>query len=127
LECDAIIRKQGYSEPTGKAKITKAYNLPSDYILHTVGPIVDGQVTDEHRISLSSCYHSCLELADENDVNSVAFCCISTGEFHYPNEEAARIAVKAVSDGLKSCHNVKKVVFNVFKEQDERIYRSVLG
>ena len=126
LECATIMEKQGHQEPTGMAKITAAFNLPSNYILHTVGPIVSGRLTDEHRNLLASSYRSSLSLADDSGIESVAFCCISTGEFRFPNEEAARIAVATVRDCLKSCHNVKKVVFNVFKEQDERIYDELL-
>jgi O-acetyl-ADP-ribose deacetylase (regulator of RNase III) len=120
------MQKQGHPEPTGQAKITGAYNLPSDYILHTVGPIVDGQLTEEHRRLLASSCRACLDLAEENEIDSVAFCCISTGEFRFPNEDAALIAVDTVSEYLKSCANVKKVVFNVFREQDESIYNRLL-
>jgi O-acetyl-ADP-ribose deacetylase (regulator of RNase III) len=127
IECAAIMEKQGHQEPTGQAKITKAYNLPSDYILHTVGPIVDRLLTDEHRRLLASCYHSCLALADENQIESVAFCCISTGEFRFPNEEAAQIAIAEVLDYVQSDGGVKRIVFNVFKEMDERIYEKLLG
>ena len=126
LECAAIMEKQGRPEPTGTAKITAAYNLPSDYILHTVGPIVGGWLTDEHRRLLASCYRSCLDLAERNKIESVAFCCISTGEFHFPNEDAAQIAVDTVTDCMKSCSAIKRVVFNVFTERDERIYRGLL-
>jgi len=126
LECAEVMARQGSPEPTGQAKITKAYNLPSDYVLHTVGPIVTGRLTDEHKGLLASCYRSCLALAEENNVKSVAFCCISTGEFRFPNEEAARIAVSTVQDYMKSCHNIEKVIFNVYKEQDERIYEKLL-
>jgi O-acetyl-ADP-ribose deacetylase (regulator of RNase III) len=127
LECATIMEKQGHPEPTGTAKITAAYNLPSDYILHTVGPIAGGWLTDEHRRLLASCYRSCLDLAEENKSESVAFCCISTGEFHFPNEDAAQIAIGTVTDCMKSCSTVKRVVFNVFTERDERIYRGLLG
>ncbi len=127
LECDAIMRKQRHPEPTGQAKITAAYNLPCEYILHTVGPIVDGRLTGEHRRLLASCYRSCLELAEENIIKSVAFCCISTGEFRFPNEDAASIALAIVTEFLKSGGSVKKVVFNVFTERDERIYKEILG
>jgi len=127
LECADIMKRQGHPEPTGQAKITGAYNLPSEYILHTVGPIVYDQVTEENRRLLASCYRSCLDVAKQNKVESVAFCCISTGEFRFPNEEAAQIAVTTVMDYLKSCDNIKKVIFNVFTEHDERIYRRLLG
>ena len=90
------MEKQGHEEPTGQAKLTLAYNLPCDYVLHTVGPIIYGRVTEKDRELLASCYRSCLELAQENGIRSVAFCCISTGEFHFPNDEAAKIAVDTV-------------------------------
>jgi O-acetyl-ADP-ribose deacetylase (regulator of RNase III) len=125
--CAELMQKQGSPEPTGRAKITLAYNLPCKYILHTVGPIICGQVHNGDRKLLASCYRSCLELACRNAVKSIVFCCISTGEFHFPNEEAARIAIYTVSDFLKTNNSMEKVVFNVFKEQDEHIYRRLLG
>ena len=127
LECDRIMREQGYEEPTGKAKITPAYNLPCRYILHTVGPIVGAAPTDRDCRLLESCYRSCLELAAANGLKSVAFCCISTGEFHFPNGQAAQIAVRTVRDFLQKETSVRKVVFNVFKEQDKEIYSQLLG
>ena len=127
LECDRIMREQGYEEPTGKAKITPAYNLPCRYILHTVGPIVGAAPTDGDCRLLESCYRSCLELAAANGLKSVAFCCISTGEFHFPNGQAAQIAVRTVRDFLQRETSVRKVVFNVFKEQDKEIYSRLLG
>ena len=122
LECDEIMQKQGYAEPTGKAKITQAYNLPCQYVLHTVGPIISGGVTKEDEELLASCYRSCLELAKENDVKSVAFCCISTGEFHFPNDRAAEIAVQTVREHKGEI----EVIFNVFKDTDYEIYRRLL-
>ncbi len=98
LECSRIMEKQKTEEPTGKAKITKAYNLPCRYVLHTVGPIIYGEVTQKDCNLLSDCYRSCLELAAEYQLKSIAFCCISTGEFHFPNEEAAKIAIQTVKD-----------------------------
>jgi len=127
LECAESMRKQGHAEPTGKAKITPAFNLPCDYILHTVGPIIRGSVSNKDKQFLSDCYRSCLSLAEEHSIESIAFCCISTGEFHFPNEEAANIAVNTVSAFLKTSKQIKKIVFNVFKEQDENIYRRLLG
>jgi O-acetyl-ADP-ribose deacetylase (regulator of RNase III) len=128
-ECAEIMEKQGYEEPTGAAKITKAYNLPSKYILHTVGPIIWGkETTVEDRQLLASSYLSCLYLAVQNGIESIAFCCISTGEFHFPNKEAAKIAIQTVSDFLKEKNrNNLKIVFNVFKEEDENIYKQLLG
>ena len=127
LYCDELMNQQGYEEPTGQAKITPAYNLPSRYVLHTVGPIIEGRVTRHDRELLASCYRSCLELATENSLESVAFCCISTGVFHFPNQEAAEIAVKTVTDFLKTQSSIKKVIFNVFKDTDKQIYRQLLG
>jgi O-acetyl-ADP-ribose deacetylase (regulator of RNase III) len=121
------MQKQGKPEATGFAKITPAFNLPCNYILHTVGPIIRGKVTNEDKRLLADCYRSCLSLAEEHKIGSVAFCCISTGEFHFPNEEAAIIAVDTVSTFMKTANFIKKVVFNVFKEQDEIIYRRLLG
>ena len=109
------------------AKITPAFNLPCRYVLHTVGPIISGRVTKEDKELLASCYRSCLELAAENDLESVAFCCISTGEFHFPNDLAAEIAVRTVKEYLKKQTSVKKVIFNVFKDLDAAIYRRLLG
>lgn len=127
LACDVIMKQQSHPEPTGQAKITAAYNLPSKYVLHTVGPIVQGQVTDEDRRLLASCYHSCLALAEQHQIESVAFCCVSTGLFCFPNREAAEIAVDTVSGWLNSSRYVKKVVFNVFTEKDQQIYEALLG
>ena len=126
-ECNQIIEAQGHPEPTGRAKLTKGYNLPARYVLHTVGPIIQGHVTGRDRRELASCYRSCLELAAAHELESVAFCCISTGEFHFPNQEAAEIAVKTVTDFLRQDMSIKKVIFNVFKDIDETIYRRILG
>ena len=127
LACEAIITAQGHPEPTGRAKITPAFNLPCKYVLHTVGPIIGSQVTDRDKALLASCYRSCLELAAMYDLESVAFCCISTGEFHFPNDLAAEIAVGTVKEFLKQQTSVKKVIFNVFKDLDRQIYRRLLG
>ena len=127
LECDKIMRKQGYAEPTGKAKITGAYNLPCKYVLHTVGPIIRGKVREKDIQLLASCYTSCLKLADENRLNSIAFCCISTGEFHFPNQLAAEIAGQTVRDYKRATNSKIEVAFNVFKDVDYEIYRKLLG
>ena len=124
-ECDRIMQEQGHEEPTGRAKITQAYNLPCDYVIHTVGPIVQGQLTDEHCNLLESSYRSCLELAVQNGIDSIAFCCISTGVFGFPQREAAEIAVRTVKNFRKT-HAIK-VIFNVFKEDDYEIYKELLG
>lgn len=127
LECSHIMEKQKTEEPTGKAKITKAYNLPCRYVLHTVGPIIYREVTGKDCDLLSDCYRSCLELAAANQLKSVAFCCISTGEFHFPNEKAAAIAIQTVQDYQRKNQNGLEVVFNVFKDSDYQIYRQLLG
>ena len=124
--CNDIMEKQGYEEPTGQAKITPAFNLPSKYVLHTVGPIVNGSLTDKHCKLLASCYTSCLKLADENDCESIAFCCISTGVFGFPQLEAAKIAIQTVRDYKKQTGSPIKVIFNVFKDEDLAIYRANL-
>lgn len=124
--CAALMAQQGYPEPTGTAKITPAFNLPCRYVLHTVGPIIHGQVTGQDRALLASCYRSCLELAAQNKLESVAFCCISTGEFHFPNDQAAEIAVQTVKEFLEKQTSVKKVIFNVFKDIDREIYERLL-
>ena len=126
MDCAEMMRMQGHEEETGKAKITKAYNLPCRYILHTVGPIISGTPTKTDCELLAGCYRSCLELAAENGLESVAFCCISTGEFHFPNDRAAQIAVGTVKEFMVQETSVKKVVFNVFKNPDKEIYRKLL-
>ena len=122
LVCEELMEQQGYPEPTGQAKITPAFNLPCRYVLHTVGPIITEPVTKHHRELLASCYRSCLELAAENNLESVAFCCISTGEFHFPNDLAAEIAVQTVKEFMARKTSVKKVIFNVYKDLDKEFY-----
>ncbi len=125
--CADIMEKQGYEEPTGQAKITPAFNLPCKYVLHTVGPIVQGRLTKGHEERLASCYRSCLGLADENGIKSIAFCCISTGVFMFPNERAAEIAVQTVRDYRTETNSRIEVIFNVWKDIDYEIYRELLG
>ena len=125
--CNDIMQRQGYAEPTGQAKITPAFNLPCDYVIHTVGPIVQGRLTGEHERLLCSCYEACLRIAEENNVESIAFCCISTGVFMFPNERAAELAIQTVKQYKDRTKSKIKVIFNVFKEEDERIYRRFLG
>lgn len=120
------IHGRNYQEPTGQAMITPGYNLPSKYIIHTVGPVVQGPLTEAHKSLLASCYTSCLNLAAENNIESVAFCCISTGVFMFPNEQAAETAVKAVRGWLAENSSNMKVIFNVYKDTDLRIYRKLL-
>lgn len=125
-ECSQLMTVQGHPEPSGRAKLTRGYNLPAKYVLHTVGPLIRGRVSAEDRAELAACYRSCLELAAEKGLQSVAFCCISTGEFHFPNQEAAEIAVKTVTGFLQHDTSVRKVIFNVFKDIDAEIYRKLL-
>lgn len=126
LACDELMTRQGHEEPTGKAKITPAFNLPCRYVLHTVGPIVHGQLTEQHYRQLAGCYQSCMELAADHGLKSIAFCCISTGEFHFPQKKAAEIAVQTVTDFLQDNAQIEKVVFNVFKQEDYDIYKEIL-
>ncbi len=126
LVCDDIMNKQGHDEPTGRAKITPAFNLPCKYVIHTVGPIISGLVMRKDCELLASCYRSCLELAAESGCKSIAFCCISTGEFHFPNKKAAEIAVATVRDFLQSDTRIERVIFNVFKDKDLKIYENIL-
>lgn len=125
LECAEIMQKQGHEEPTGRAKITSAYNLPCDYVIHTVGPVVNDRLTKSHCELLKSCYKSCLEIAVQNNIESIAFCCISTGVFGFPKQEASVIAVGTVREFLKN-HSIK-VIFNVFGDDDYEIYKRLLG
>jgi len=126
-ECDALMRAQGHPEETGGAQITAGYNLPARHVIHTVGPIVEGALTDRHRALLAACYRSCLTLAAERGLESIAFCCISTGEFRFPHEAAAEIAVRTVRDFLASDPRIRRVVFNVFRDEDRRIYERLLS
>ena len=128
-ECHQLMLQQGHPEETGTAKITEAYNLPCKHVIHTVGPIIpDGIPTEHQKGQLASCYRSIMSCADENGLESVAFCCISTGEFRFPNEMAAEIAVKTVKDYLSTHPNtsLKYIVFNVFKDVDREIYQRLL-
>lgn len=124
--CEDMMQEQGYEEPTGQAKLTPAYNLPCDYVIHTVGPIVRGKLTHRDEDLLKSCYEACLKLADQNGIKSIAFCCISTGVFCFPNQRAAEIAVQTVRDYKRQNDSDVKVIFNVFKDEDERIYNELL-
>ena len=125
--CGELMEQQGCAEPTGQAKITPAFNLPCRYVLHTVGPIVSGRVSRRDEALLASCYRACLELAAENKLESVAFCCISTGLFHFPNERAAEIAVETVTQFMQKKTSVEKVIFNVFKAVAKEIYTRLLA
>lgn len=119
---------RNYEEPTGRAMITKGYNLPCSYVVHTVGPIISERLQKKDCEQLSDCYRSCLKAALENGIKSIAFCCISTGEFHFPNEKAAEIACETVADFLKRYgESMERIVFNVFKDSDRVIYEKILS
>ena len=124
-ECARMMEEQGHEEPTGKAKITQGYNLPASHVIHTVGPIVGLEVTQRQKEELKSCYINCMKLAEKEGLKSIAFCCISTGEFHFPNKLAAQIAVETV-DRYLSSSKLERVIFNVFKEEDYNIYKKLL-
>lgn len=124
--CVDLIKEQGHEEQIGTAKITPAYNLPCKYVLHTVGPIITGRLREKDKELLVSCYRSCLELAELHDAKSIAFPCISTGEFHFPSDIAAQIAVSTVKDYIQKKRSEIKVIFNVFKDVDYEIYRELL-
>ena len=127
LACARLMDEQGHEEETGRAKITPAYNLPCRYVIHTVGPIVGRRVTQADRDLLASCYRSCLALAEQKGLRSIAFCCISTGEFHFPNDQAAAIALQTVRDYRRENASRIEVIFNVFKDIDHEIYRKLLA
>lgn len=124
-KCADMMR--GEIEQTGKAKITPAYNLPCSYVIHTVGPIVVYSLTQKDCDALESCYLSCLKLAESYHLESIAFCCISTGEFHFPSYEAAQIAIQTVKQYKQETQSKVKVIFNVFKDYDKNIYQELLG
>ena len=126
LACSDLMKQQGHEEETGTAKITLAYNLPCQYVIHTVGPIVSGWLTKKDKKMLVSCYRSCLELAEQKGLKSIAFCCISTGEFHFPNDKAAEIAIQTVKSFKAQAHSEIEVIFNVFKDIDYKIYQELL-
>lgn len=127
LKMNEIMLEQGHEEETGKAKITSGYNLPAKYILHTVGPIIQWEVTREDEELLAGCYRECMKLAADNGVKSIAFCCLSTGVFRFPQKRAAQIAVRTVKDFLDRDSRIEKVIFNVFKDEDLRIYGELLA
>ena len=128
LACQKIMQRQGHEEPTGQAKITPAFNLPCRFVIHTVGPIVSGTLTETHEELLASCYRSCLDLAHKKNVRSIAFCCISTGVFSFPNQRAAEIAFHTVTGWLNEHPDgVNQVIFNVFKDEDREIFEKLLS
>lgn len=129
LECHELMKNQGFPESTGSAKITKGYNLPSKHVIHTVGPIIHSgkpSASEEHQ--LASCYQSCLQIADKHQLKSIAFCCISTGEFRFPNQRAAEIAINTVLNYFEEnkTSSIDAVVFNVFKDFDFTIYNKLM-
>lgn len=132
-ECNHIMNQRRirygsqYEEPTGTATLTLSYNLPCDYVIHTVGPIVYRVLDDELRQELRNCYESILKCCVANKIKSVAFCCISTGEFHFPNDEAAEIALETVINFLKTNYDIQRIIFNVFTDIDKKIYQNALG
>lgn len=125
--CYELMKAQGHEELTGQAKLTPGFALPARYVMHTVGPIVRNRVTEKHRQQLRSCYRSCLELARKHQLRSIAFCCISTGVFHFPRREAAEIAVHEVREYQKTHGDAPRVIFNVFQDEDCDIYEDILG
>lgn len=127
LKMYEIMKKQGHEEETGKTKITSGYNLPATYILHTVGPIIQWEVTGKEEELLASCYRECLKLAADTGAESVAFCCLSTGVFRFPQQRAAEIATETVKNYINEDSRIKKVIFNVFKDDDLRIYHALIG
>ncbi|AZP04414.1 protein-ADP-ribose hydrolase [Jeotgalibaca ciconiae] len=127
LDCDEMMKKQGRKEAVGKAKLTEAYNLPSKYVIHTVGPYIDERgITALKEQLLSSSYYSCLALADKQEIHTIAFCCISTGEFNFPNRQAAEIAIQTVKEYFQNTQSTLNVIFNVFKDEDLQIYQRLL-
>ncbi len=116
-----------YEEPTGNAMMTLSYNLPSKYIIHTVGPIVNGNPTKKDCILLKKCYTSCLELANKKELKNIVFCCISTGQYGFPNQQAAEIALETIISFLESKNNLQKIIFNVFTNKDFEIYKNIIN
>lgn len=127
LDCDMKMHNLGRVDMTSDCLITRSYNLPCKYIFHTVGPIVYGDLTESNCKSLAACYNRCLEEADMMHLESIAFCCVSTGEFGFPNETAAQIAVKTIKNYLENNSTLKKIIFNVFKDIDLNIYSALLS
>lgn len=128
-DCSEIMRKQGQDEDVGKAKITNAYNLPSRYVIHTVGPAIPygAEPSSDDCEKLASCYKSCLELASYNELKSIAFCSISTGVFNFPQRKAAKIAIRTVEDYLNENEtSLEKVIFDVFSDDSYQIYKNLL-
>jgi len=128
MECAELMRRQGHDEASGQAKMTSGYNLPARHVIHTVGPIVyAAEPTAADCLLLADCYRSCLALADKSRLRSIAFCCISTGEFRFPHHRAAEIAIGEVRRFMAGARNIRQVVFNVFKDEDKTIYQQLLS
>ena len=126
LACARLMEAQGYPESTGMAKVTDAFNLPSKYVIHTVGPIAKGFASETDQALLANCYTACLEAATDAGCESLAFCCISTGVFGFPQKAAAKIAISTVDQWMQQAESPMNVVFNVFSEKDEQLYKSLL-
>ncbi|MBU3177665.1 protein-ADP-ribose hydrolase [Clostridium estertheticum] len=127
-ECNDLMQKKEGLEPTGSAMITKAYNLPSKYVIHTIGPIIENKPSKSQEQQLKDCYFSCLKLAVQNNVKSIAFCCISTGVFNFPQKRAAEIAIETVVDFLSTNNNnLERIIYNVYTKKDFTIYKNILG
>ena len=127
LECNKIMQEIGMLQ-TGKAFITKGYNLPSKYVIHTVGPIIYENVTEKEILELKNCYINSLELAKENNIKTIAFPCISTGEFRFPKELASKIAIDTIKEYLDTNEKYfERIIFNVFLDVDYKIYLKNLG
>lgn len=128
IKCNQIMQQQNHLEQTGQAKITPSYNLPCQYVIHTVGPVVEeAQPTKLEINELASSYHACLSIAAKSHLTSIAFPCLSTGLFHFPHRLAATIAINEVKHFLQQNSTIKKVIFNVFKDQDKIIYQQLLN
>lgn len=127
LECNEYMKTIDYNLPTGEAFITKAYNLPAQHVIHTVGPIIQSKVNDSHKKLLSNCYKNCLRLAQENNIRTIAFCSISTGVFRFPKDLACQIAIQTVDDYLDEYgENFDKIVFNVYSNGARDIYEKFI-
>ena len=125
--CQELMQAQGYEEPVGRAKVTPGFNLPCRYVIHTVGPRVTGRLTPRHCQQLQACYEACLKAAADAGCHSLALCCLSTGEFHFPPDRAAAIAVGTVRAALPRYPLLEKVIFNVYHSSDLRLYKRLLG
>ena len=118
---------QSYVQPTAIPLLTDGYNLPAKKVVHIVGPVVTGSLTQKHKTELAACYTNTLDLCMREGLKSLAFCCISTGVFHFPNEEAAEIAVNTVRGWQETQGNViERIIFNVFKDEDKKCYENLI-